>query len=116
MNPGFLARAKPGKAIIDDVVAVVVEDEGTVRVGGEPLLPLLFQEIHQYLWKVNVQTRIIKSLRKLEENPRPPGIQKLKEEDAYRLRVGDYRVIYEIHDKVLLVLVVSVGHCREVYR
>lgn len=64
-----------------------------------------------------VQTRIVKALRKLEANPRPAGIEKLKGEDnAYRLRVGDYRVLYEVHDKILLVLVVRVGHRREVYR
>lgn len=65
----------------------------------------------------DLQTRIVKALRKLEENPRPSGIEKLKGEDnAYRLRVGDYRILYEVHDKVLLVLVVKVGHRREVYR
>jgi mRNA interferase RelE/StbE len=36
--------------------------------------------------------------------------------DAYRMRVGDYRVIYEIHDRFLLVLILDVGHRREVYR
>ncbi len=64
-----------------------------------------------------VQTRILKALRTLEANPRPPGVEKLKgEDDAYRLRVGDYRILYEVHDEVLLVLVVKVGHRREVYR
>ena len=64
-----------------------------------------------------VQTRIVKALRTLEANPRPSGVEKLKGEDnAYRLRVGDYRILYEVHDKVLLVLVVKVGHRREVYR
>ncbi len=38
------------------------------------------------------------------------------EENAYRVRVGDYRIIYEIHDAVLIVVVVRVGHRREVYR
>lgn len=64
----------------------------------------------------DLQTRIVKALRKLEANPRPSGIKKLKGEDAYRLRVGDYRVLYEVHDKRLLVLVVKIGHRREVYR
>ena len=64
-----------------------------------------------------VQTRILKALRTLEANPRPLGVEKLKgEDDAYRLRVGDYRILYEVHDEVLLVLVVKVGHRREVYR
>lgn len=65
----------------------------------------------------DVQTRIVKALRKLEANPRPSGIKKLTgNENAYRLRVGDYRVLYEVYDTLLLVLVVKVGHRREVYR
>ena len=65
----------------------------------------------------DIQTRITKAIRKLEVNPRPSGIKQLKGYDnAYRLRVGDYRVLYEIHSKSLLVLVVKIGHRREVYR
>ena len=64
-----------------------------------------------------LQTRIVKALRTLEVKPRPSGMKKLKgEENAYRLRVGNYRVLYEVHDKRLLVLVVQIGHRREVYR
>lgn len=65
---------------------------------------------------LQVQTRIVKALRTLETKPRPPGIEKLTGEDGYRHRVGDYRILYEVHDKVLLVLVVKIGHRREVYR
>lgn len=64
----------------------------------------------------DIQERLTPHLDALIRNPRPPGIKKLKGKDAYRIRVGDYRVIYEIHDKVLVVLVVSVGHRRDVYR
>ena len=65
----------------------------------------------------NLQTRIVAALRRLEENPRPSGIIKLEgEDDICRLRIGDYRVLYEVHDTRLLVLVVKVGHRREVYR
>ena len=63
-----------------------------------------------------VQTRIVKALRKLEPNPRPSGVEKLTGQDAYRLRVGDYRILYEVQEKILLVLVVKIGHRREVYR
>jgi mRNA interferase RelE/StbE len=53
----------------------------------------------------------------LADNPRPPGVQKLSAEDnVYRLRAGDYRVLYQIVDRQLLVLVVRVRHRREVYR
>jgi mRNA interferase RelE/StbE len=49
--------------------------------------------------------------------PRPPGVVKMHgSEGYYRLRVGDYRVVYAIEDAVLLVLVVRIGHRRDVYR
>ncbi len=64
----------------------------------------------------NLQARLTPHLNALTQNPRPSGIEKLKGEEGYRLRVGDYRVLYEVRDKALLVLVVRVGHRREVYR
>jgi len=63
-----------------------------------------------------IENRILDKLSELEMNPHPSGCKKLKNRDAWRIRVGDYRVIYEIHDKVLQVIVVTVGHRREVYR
>ena len=60
--------------------------------------------------------RILNALEGLKTQPRPPGCKKLRGENAWRIRIGDYRVIYEIHDKVLHVIVVTVGHRREVYR
>lgn len=65
----------------------------------------------------DVQRRIIARAEALADDPRPPGAEKLEGmRDLYRIRVGDYRVIYQIADKVLLVLVVRVGHRRDVYR
>lgn len=53
----------------------------------------------------------------LEANPRPDGVRKLSgSKDSYRLRVGDYRVLYRITDNELLVLVVKVAHRKDVYR
>ena len=52
----------------------------------------------------------------LADNPRPYGYKKLKGEDAYRIRVGDYRVIYEIDDGKIIVTVVSVGHRKDIYK
>jgi mRNA interferase RelE/StbE len=52
----------------------------------------------------------------LANNPRPYGYKKLKGEEAYRIRVGDYRVIYEIEDEIILVTIVSVGHRKNVYK
>jgi len=52
----------------------------------------------------------------LGENPRPKGYKKLKGEEAYRIRVKDYRIIYEIDDTKITVIVIVVGHRKEVYR
>ena len=64
-----------------------------------------------------VQGRIDAKILALADNPRPPGVTKLQgQEDRYRIRVGDYRVIYCIDDKTLLVLVVEIANRREAYR
>lgn len=52
----------------------------------------------------------------LHEDPRPTGSVKLAGTELWRIRVGDYRVIYEVRDAILVVLVIKVGHRREVYR
>jgi mRNA interferase RelE/StbE len=53
----------------------------------------------------------------LRENPRPQGVKKLAgEENLYRIREGDYRLIYTIGDKELIVLVVKIGDRKEIYR
>ena len=64
----------------------------------------------------DVAERILTRLVGLETNPRPADVKKLKGRDAWRIRIGDYRVIYEIHDRVLQILVITVGHRREIYR
>ena len=65
-----------------------------------------------------IQKRIGKKIDSLKGNPRPAGVKALKGQhgDFYRVRVGDYRILYEIRDKILLVIVIKVGHRREVYR
>lgn len=63
------------------------------------------------------QQRIRAAIDLLADEPRPPGCVALKGEDrAYRVRIGDYRIVYEVHDDRLVVLVVRVGHRRDVYR
>jgi mRNA interferase RelE/StbE len=52
---------------------------------------------------------------KLEINPRPFGYIKLKGRDAYRIRVGNYRIIYEIEDKILKVTVIDSGNRKDIY-
>ena len=63
-----------------------------------------------------VHDRIVKHLLRLWGQPRPPGSRKLQGMDAYRIRIGDYRVLYQVDDQRLRVIVYSVGHRREVYR
>lgn len=62
-----------------------------------------------------IATRIEDKLLELEHDPRPPGCKKLRGRDAWRIRIGDYRAIYEINDDLLIVTVVTIGHRREVY-
>ena len=62
------------------------------------------------------QSRIISAIQALADNPRPHGYRRLSGRPAWRIRVGSYRVIYEIHDDQLLVLIVTIGHRKEVYR
>lgn len=65
----------------------------------------------------SVADRIVRTVALLAENPRPPAATHLVgERGTWRARTGDYRIVYEIHDDVLLVLVVAVGHRRDVYR
>lgn len=61
--------------------------------------------------------RIQAAVELLADQPRPSGAKKLVGGDGeWRVRTGDYRVVYEIHDDVLLVLVVAVGHRRDIYQ
>jgi mRNA interferase RelE/StbE len=60
--------------------------------------------------------RVAAALRSLADNPRPAGCQKLMGRDAWRIRVGEYRVLYDIDDAAHAVLVVHIGHRRDVYR
>jgi mRNA interferase RelE/StbE len=65
----------------------------------------------------DLQKRIVRAVELLADDPRPPGVVKMAGDDnLWRVRVGDFRIVYEIHDGVLLVLVLRIGHRREVYR
>lgn len=66
---------------------------------------------------VSIRGRIKQRIDSLAENPYPSGIKKIEGEDAlYRLRVGDYRILYQVKGEILLVLIVRIGHRREIYR
>jgi mRNA interferase RelE/StbE len=82
-------------------------------------------------YKVSLKKSVIKILTKinepyysnlkdaifnLAENPRPNGYKKLKGRDAYRIRVSDYRIIYEINDEILLIDIIELGHRKEIYK
>jgi len=60
--------------------------------------------------------RIVKRIRSLGDEPRPHGCEKLSAQERYRLRQGDYRVVYSIDDSVRTVEVVKIGHRSEIYR
>jgi mRNA interferase RelE/StbE len=60
--------------------------------------------------------RIVKRIQSLTQNPRPHGCQKLSRQSRFRIRQGDYRIVYSIDDKDCIVDIVKIGHRREIYR
>jgi len=62
-----------------------------------------------------VASRLITAIYTLADNPRPHGCKKLIGRDAYRIRVGDYRIIYEIFDNTLIVSVIDIGDRKDIY-
>jgi mRNA interferase RelE/StbE len=60
--------------------------------------------------------RILKRIEALRAEPRPPGVEKLSGQEKYRIRQGVYRILYEILNNELIVVVVKIGHRRDVYR
>lgn len=64
-----------------------------------------------------VRDRIDAAIRMLVDNPRPDGVVKIKGSDSeYRIRIGDYRVVYEVNDEQLVILLIQCRHRREVYK
>ena len=63
-----------------------------------------------------IHNKIIEDISDLAFLPRPAGCKKLKgQRNAWRIRIGDYRVIYEVHDTILKILVIGVGHRKDIY-
>ena len=60
--------------------------------------------------------RILKRIEALRAEPRPPNVEKLSGQEKYRIRQGVYRILYEIRDNELIIVVVKIGHRRDVYR
>ena len=75
------------------------------------------KKVVKYLEKMNEPdySKLKSSILSLTSNPRPPGCKKLKGRQAYRVRQGDYRIMYEIQDKLLKIYVIPIGHRRDVY-
>ena len=82
-------------------------------------------------YKITIKKSAVKALDKINEpyftnikiaiynlgnNPRPEGCKKLKGRDAYRIRVADYRIIYEIFDDILLIDIIDLGHRKDIYK
>ena len=71
------------------------------------------------LGKIDIrrQGKIIDAIDELARTPRPPGVKKLTGSDSsYRIRVGDYRILYQIKDRELTILVIRIAHRRDAYR
>lgn len=64
----------------------------------------------------DIQIRMTEVIDDLSLNPRPPGAKKLSGVDGYRVRKGDYRILYTIDDKKKKVVIYRIGHRREIYR
>ena len=62
------------------------------------------------------RTRVVDKIYTLQDDPRPPGCEKLTGQDRYRLRQGQFRILYVVDDDGQIVTVVKIGHRREVYR
>lgn len=63
-----------------------------------------------------LQLRIQGVITTLASNPLPPVARKLVGRDTYRVRVSDYRIVYSVHNNILTVNIISIGHRREIYR
>jgi mRNA interferase RelE/StbE len=83
----------------------------------EVIVPKSVQKEIDALSDEGLRDRIEEDIEALSENPRPDGVVKMKGHNSrYRIRIGNYRVVYDINDGQLLVLVLQCRHRREVYR
>lgn len=92
--------------------------QGGSRLGVSPYViefrPAALRELRKI--DKSVQPRIRGAIELLAQDPRPPASRPLRGRDGYRLRVGDYRILYTIEDAVLTIVVVTIGHRRDVYQ
>ncbi|GAI05892.1 unnamed protein product [marine sediment metagenome] len=64
----------------------------------------------------HTRERVRHTIEAMADDPRPHGCKKLRAVDAYRVRVGDYRVIYDVDDALQIIMVLRIKHRREAYR
>jgi mRNA interferase RelE/StbE len=78
---------------------------------------LIERSAEKVLSKLNegIAERISVAIKSLALNPRPVGAKKLTNTEQWRIRIGNYRVVYQINDKVLIVRVIRLGHRRDIY-
>lgn len=76
--------------------------------------PSAAKEIHSL--PAGDQKRVVARIRGLADDPRPSGTERLSGDEKYRVRQGDYRVLYSVDDAAKTVVIVKVGHRRDVYR
>ena len=82
------------------------------------------------MYKIRIEKSVLKALEKISEpyyskvksailklakNPRPQGYKQLKGRDGFRIRVGDYRILYDIFDDILTIEIIDVGHRKDIY-
>lgn len=60
--------------------------------------------------------KIAKRLLQLKENPRPIGVQKLSSDEGYRIRIGNYRILFEVNDESQIIFVYRIKHRKDVYK
>ncbi|MBN1694399.1 type II toxin-antitoxin system RelE/ParE family toxin [candidate division WOR-3 bacterium] len=65
---------------------------------------------------IDVYEKVKQTILKLSKNPRPYGCKKLKGRDGWRIRVGNYRIIYEINDKDKSIIIFHIGHRKDIYK
>lgn len=59
---------------------------------------------------------IFKAILNLEKNPKPSGFKKLKGRDGFRIRVGNYRIIYDVYEEILIIDILDLGHRKDIYK
>ncbi|WP_061217678.1 type II toxin-antitoxin system RelE family toxin [Leptospira weilii] len=79
---------------------------------------LLSKSVTKQLDKLpeNIADSLIEAIEGLAKNPRPQGVKKLKGRDGFRIRKGDYRIIYDIQDQKLIIEVIAIGHRKDIYQ